>query len=94
MVTAATIPDVDGTDVGLVARVVGGGMDVGVGGPAAMGDVAGGVTELVMIVGGGRAQPAWVMVSVVVVAVVVINGSTTGTLSDAVDDVDGLWSSR
>ena len=37
VVAAATIPDVEGTDVGLVASVVGGGTDVGVGGPAAIG---------------------------------------------------------
>lgn len=93
MAAAATIPDVEGTDVGLVANVGGGGgIDVGVSGPAAIGDVDGGVTELVIIVGGGRAVPAWVILSVVVI--VVVSGSMTGALSDAVDDVDGLWSSR
>lgn len=59
----------------------GGAPETGVVGPA--GDVGGGVTEAVSdIVGGGRAMESDVSVS------------TTGALSEAVDEVEGRWSSR
>lgn len=58
---------------------------IDVGAFGAFGDVDGGVTELVMIVGGGK---ACVLVSVVAVEV------CTGTESLAVEEVLGLCSSR
>lgn len=59
----------------------GGAPDTGVVGPA--GDVGGGVTDAVNdMVGGGRAIESDVRVS------------TTGALSEAVEEVDGRWSSR
>lgn len=58
--------------------------------PVPQGDVAGGVVELVIIVGGGK---TWLF-PVVSVEAVVEGATSDGPLSDAVEDVDGLCSWR